>query len=51
MGYIEGAGQLCVSCDRKHSEGGISRFAWEVMIECNEITKNYTKSEGIIHFA
>ena len=21
-GYIEGAGQLCVSCDRKHSEGG-----------------------------
>ena len=27
MGYIEGAGQLCVSCDRKHSEGGISRFA------------------------
>ena len=22
MGYIEGAGQLCVSCDRKHSEGG-----------------------------
>ena len=26
-GYIEGAGQLCVSCDRKHSEGGISRFA------------------------
>ena len=27
MGYIEGAGQLCVSCDRKHSEGGVSRFA------------------------
>ena len=25
--YIEGAGQLCVSCDRKHSEGGVSRFA------------------------
>ncbi len=22
IGYIEGAGQLCVSCDRKHSEGG-----------------------------
>ncbi len=20
-GYIEGAGQLCTSCDRKHSEG------------------------------
>ena len=26
-GYIEGAGQLCTSCDRKHSEGGVSRFA------------------------
>ena len=26
-GYIEGAGQLCVLCDRKHSEGGVSRFA------------------------
>ena len=26
-GYIEGAGQLCTSCDRKHTAGGISRFA------------------------
>ncbi len=25
--HVEGDGQLCVSCDRKHSEGGISRFA------------------------
>ena len=27
IGYIEGAGQLCVSCDKEFTEGGISRFA------------------------
>ncbi len=27
MGYIEGAGQLCVSCDKEFTEGGVSRFA------------------------
>ena len=35
---------------RAESVGLPERWA-EVMIECNEITKNYTKSEGIIQNA